>query len=166
VIDTMGRGSEKSRPSDSARRRFLVRLAQAMLSLAMLFLGSVSLVFLLPRKARKRPPLVVGILDEEELPGQGVKRVDFSVAAAVGQRPVSHRVFVVKKQDRLFALSARCTHLGCLVEWSRHRQRFVCPCHGGMYDDEGRVRQGPPPVPLARIPACIRDGRVYLELDG
>lgn len=162
----MGEECEKYRPSTSARRQFLARLIQAMLGLLALFLGAVSLAFLSPRKARKRPPLLVGVLDEEELPGRGVKRVDFSVPAAAGQRPVSHRVFVVKKQARLFALSARCTHLGCLVEWSRHRQRFVCPCHGGMYDDEGRVAQGPPPAPLARLPVFVRDGRVFLELDG
>ncbi|MFA7382551.1 MAG: ubiquinol-cytochrome c reductase iron-sulfur subunit [Desulfurivibrionaceae bacterium] len=162
----MGKECEKYRPPASARRRFLVRLTQAMLGLLALFFGALSLAFLLPRKAKKMEPLLVEVFKEEELPGQGVKRVDLLVPAAVGQRPVSHRVFVVKKQARLFALSARCTHLGCLVEWSRHRQRFVCPCHGGMYDDEGRVAQGPPPTPLVRLPVFVRDGRVYLELDG
>jgi len=166
VIGRMSKGNKKNRPPVFVRRHFLVSLAQAMFALVVLFFGSVSLVFLLPRKNLTRQPRLVGILDEEELPGQGVKRIEFAGAAAAGRRPVNQRVFVVKKAARLFALSARCTHLGCLVEWSRHRQRFVCPCHGGMYDDEGLVVQGPPSGPLARIPIFIRDGRVYLEMDG
>ena len=138
----------------------------ALLSLGLVFSGFVSLFFLLPGKRPKKQPVQIAVLPEDELPVRGVKRLEFSLPPSSGRRPVSRRVFLVKKDERLFALSARCSHLGCLVEWSRFRQRFVCPCHGGMYDDEGRVTQGPPPGPLARIPVSIREGRVYLELEG
>jgi len=49
------------------------------------------------------------------------------------------------------ALSARCTHQGCDVDWVTASRTFLCPCHGGRYDAEGKVLQGPPPAPLGKL---------------
>ena len=43
---------------------------------------------------------------------------------------------------------------------SRPPQRFVCPCHGGVYDFEGKVDGGPPVRPLDRFYTRVRGGRV------
>lgn len=43
------------------------------------------------------------------------------------------------------AFSARCTHLGCTVDWDGHRRQYVCPCHHGVYDEAGKHLSGPPP---------------------
>lgn len=161
----MHNGKQSMWPLGQYRRYFLTRLTQALIGLGALSFGLGGLAFLLPRKARPRPAPLVDILDEADLPRQGVKRVEFSRPAADGHPARVQRVFLVTKGESCFALSSRCTHLGCLVEWSRHRKRFVCPCHGGMYDDEGQVVQGPPPAPLTRLPVSIRDGRVYLSLE-
>lgn len=53
------------------------------------------------------------------------------------------------------ALSATCTHLGCQVAWNPKDAHFRCPCHGGVYDAEGRVVSGPPPRPLDTMEARI-----------
>mmetsp|Transcript_67968 Transcript_67968/g.150704 ORF Transcript_67968/g.150704 Transcript_67968/m.150704 type:complete len:229 (-) Transcript_67968:34-720(-) len=50
---------------------------------------------------------------------------------------------------RNFALKAECTHLGCLASWSRAANKFVCPCHGSQYDENGSVLKGPAPKSLA-----------------
>ena len=50
------------------------------------------------------------------------------------------------------ALSRVCSHLGCLVEYSKPQNRIICPCHGALFDLEGNVVSGPPPKPLPRIP--------------
>lgn len=42
------------------------------------------------------------------------------------------------------ALSSKCPHLGCKVHWSPGPQQFVCPCHNGVFDKEGRPLSGPP----------------------
>jgi Rieske Fe-S protein len=55
------------------------------------------------------------------------------------------------------AMSATCTHLGCRVRWDDGGKKFKCPCHGGEYDANGRVKSGPPPRPLATIEARITD---------
>jgi Rieske Fe-S protein len=49
------------------------------------------------------------------------------------------------------ALSSRCMHLGCPVRYVAAAQRFICPCHGGVYDFRGMVSGGPPVRPLDRF---------------
>jgi Rieske Fe-S protein len=49
------------------------------------------------------------------------------------------------------AISTRCAHLGCPVRWVDAAERFICPCHGGVYDLLGRPVGGPPVRPLDRF---------------
>ncbi len=49
------------------------------------------------------------------------------------------------------ALSSRCMHLGCPVRYVAAAERFICPCHGGVYDFRGMVAGGPPVRPLDRF---------------
>ena len=55
-------------------------------------------------------------------------------------------VFIFSDNDGLFAISAVCTHLGCII--SPSEVGFQCPCHGSQYDQEGNVIGGPAPRPL------------------
>jgi menaquinol-cytochrome c reductase iron-sulfur subunit len=49
------------------------------------------------------------------------------------------------------AVSDRCVHLGCPVRWVDAAERFICPCHGGVYDLLGKPVAGPPVRPLDRF---------------
>jgi menaquinol-cytochrome c reductase iron-sulfur subunit len=60
------------------------------------------------------------------------------------------------------ALSSRCMHLGCPVRYVQAAERFVCPCHGGVYNFRGQVAGGPPVRPLDRFYTIERNGYVYL----
>jgi menaquinol-cytochrome c reductase iron-sulfur subunit len=55
------------------------------------------------------------------------------------------------KDMKFIAISSRCAHLGCPVRWVDAAERFICPCHGGVYDLLGRRVGGPPPRPLDRF---------------
>jgi Rieske Fe-S protein len=63
----------------------------------------------------------------------------------------------------LRAFSQRCTHLGCVVYWSRQREQMLCPCHDGVFDGRtGSVIAGPPQRSLGRIEIEVRtDGMVW-----
>lgn len=55
------------------------------------------------------------------------------------------------------ALSAVCTHLGCVVAWQEQSGEFQCPCHGGRFSADGKVLGGPPPKPLETL-SVVLDG--------
>mgnify|MGYP001578400200 CR=1 FL=1 len=51
-------------------------------------------------------------------------------------------------QSKVRALSAKCTHEGCTVQYSAGESVIWCACHNGRFDLDGRVLAGPPPRPL------------------
>jgi menaquinol-cytochrome c reductase iron-sulfur subunit len=62
------------------------------------------------------------------------------------------------------ALSDRCMHLGCPVRYVEAAQRFICPCHGGVYDFRGMVAGGPPVRPLDRFFTRLNQDTGLVEL--
>ena len=62
--------------------------------------------------------------------------------------------------NHFIAISTRCMHLGCPVSYKPAAQRFICPCHGGVYDFEGLVAGGPPVRPLDRFYTRVVGKRV------
>jgi Rieske Fe-S protein len=64
--------------------------------------------------------------------------------------------------DHFIAISTRCMHLGCPIHFVSAAQRFICPCHGGVYDFVGRVAGGPPVRPLDRFYTRVVGGQVQI----
>ena len=64
--------------------------------------------------------------------------------------------------NQYVALSSRCMHLGCPVRYVSAAERFICPCHGGVYDFRGMVAGGPPVRPLDRFYTRVSDGMVQI----
>jgi menaquinol-cytochrome c reductase iron-sulfur subunit len=60
------------------------------------------------------------------------------------------------------AVTSRCAHLGCPVRWVDAAERFICPCHGGVYDLLGRPVGGPPVRPLDRFYTRVVGGEVQI----
>ncbi|MGP3770595.1 FAD-dependent oxidoreductase [Streptomyces sp. SDT5-1] len=85
---------------------------------------------------RLRPPSV-GSVDELP-PDTG------AVLRTQGGRSAVYR----DPDGKLHALSARCTHLGCLVAFNAAERAWECPCHGSRFDIDGQVVQGPATRPL------------------
>ena len=78
----------------------------------------------------------------------------FTAGAVNGFAPGSvftaeaHRVFVMRFQDGFRALSAVCTHLGCITRYRPDERIIACPCHGSRFSLDGEVLAGPAPRPL------------------
>ena len=64
--------------------------------------------------------------------------------------------------NEYIAISTRCMHLGCPVRYVAASERFICPCHGGVYDFRGAVSGGPPVRPLDRFYTRVRGGNVEI----
>ena len=76
----------------------------------------------------------------------------------VGENPVE----VLRSGGAVTARMLRCTHMGCVVRWRPEAQVYVCPCHDGRYDADGRPIAGPPPRPLSVVPVSIRGKRAVV----
>jgi len=122
-----------SEPKD--RRKFLLQLSWGGLAFSAAVFMTTILRFVWP-SVSSRPPrsFQVGFPDDYRV-GQ------------VAYHP-GREVFILRDERGFLSLSARCTHLGCLVVWNRDHKMFLCPCHGGKFDAAGRNVEGPPPRPL------------------
>jgi Rieske Fe-S protein len=69
------------------------------------------------------------------------------------------------KEGEVIAISAGCTHLGCIVTWNEDEKIFQCPCHDGRYDADGKVIAGPPPAPLNRHKTKVEDEKIYVSTE-
>ena len=62
-----------------------------------------------------------------------------------------------------YGINAVCTHLGCVVPWNGSENKFICPCHGSQYNDEGKVVRGPAPLSLALAQAEVQDDKLIFS---
>lgn len=131
-------GRSRARPGFDRRRALQLLLGGSTVGAAAAFgVPVVRYLAPLPLSEAER----TASLDPEELaPGEGRLLL-------VGGLPA----IVVNTGEGYSAVSAVCTHLGCVVRWKPGRRQFFCPCHGGRFDLEGRVLGGPAPRPLTRL---------------
>ena len=75
------------------------------------------------------------------------------------------RFFLARLEDGGFiAVSLRCTHLGCSINWEENKRRFICPCHASAFNIEGEVLNPPAPKALDYYPVVIQNGVVKVDV--
>jgi Rieske Fe-S protein len=152
--------------ADATRRRFLSRMTNGIMGVIggiLTFIGGGAVLSSTARKQEAWLPAST-LLD---LPVNEPTPVTLTVATLDGFREVINRrtIFLVKTADsEVVAIDSTCTHLGCLVSWDPQAQVFKCPCHGGIYDRTGAVKDGPPPVPLVKVATRIDGERVLVQV--
>lgn len=80
-------------------------------------------------------------LESELEPGEG----------GVIERHGEQLAAYVDEEGELHLMSARCTHLGCVVGWDPTEESFECPCHGSRFSPTGELLSGPATKPLRPI---------------
>jgi len=132
-------------------------------SLAALF-GVSGLAFLAPALAYLYPNknFITGtrqFLDSEgrPIPPKQIAEGQHMTGVVLGSPAI-----VLRREGELIAFSAVCTHLGCTVAYQPENEEFACPCHGGIYDLDGNVLDGPPPKPLAKLKVQIEGEKIML----
>ena len=81
-----------------------------------------------------------------------------------------HRIWVIRdppvEGGGIFAIYARCTHLGCTPNWLEGQRKFKCPCHGSGFRKTGINFEGPAPRPLERCRVALaEDGQVLVDIN-
>lgn len=137
-----------------SRRKFL---SSAFMSLGLGFglgmLGFRFLQFLSPKiKTDGVEEILVGSVSE------------ISENDVVSMEIGNSKIFLLKSDTGLIAFSRKCTDLGCLVSWDRAKEQFICPCHQGVYDRNGKNIAGPPPRPLDRFQVVQKGENVYVKV--
>jgi cytochrome b6-f complex iron-sulfur subunit len=75
------------------------------------------------------------------------------------------RFYLARLEDGGFmALSLRCTHLGCSINWEENKKSFVCPCHSSSFSIDGDVLNPPAPKALDYFPVKIENGIVKVDV--
>jgi menaquinol-cytochrome c reductase iron-sulfur subunit len=62
---------------------------------------------------------------------------------------------------QVFAIN--CTHLGCPVRWFQESRLFMCPCHGGVFYEDGGHASGPPPRGLFEYQHKVENGQLMIN---
>ncbi len=112
--------------------------------------------YLLPPKVQEVSVNNINIGEINDFPINSSKIVRF------GRNPV----LVIRKDSGDFrALSAKCTHLDCNVQYKSDTKQIWCACHNGFYNLEGKNISGPPPEPLSQYIVNIIDEKIMISKD-
>lgn len=65
--------------------------------------------------------------------------------------------------DKFQVFAINCTHLGCPVRWFPESGLFMCPCHGGVYYENGQRASGPPPRGLYEYEYRMKDDQLWVR---
>jgi cytochrome b6-f complex iron-sulfur subunit len=74
------------------------------------------------------------------------------------------QVYIVRMSQGFYAVSAVCTHLGCITQWKPDADQIRCPCHGSKFTRDGTKVEGPAPRPLPHFAISLTaDGELLVD---
>jgi menaquinol-cytochrome c reductase iron-sulfur subunit len=117
-----------------------------------------------PRKVNPEAWLPVGSI--EEYPAGETRLATFrNPSAESWDGKTADSVCWVRRVDgqsfQVFAIN--CAHLGCPVRWFPQSRLFMCPCHGGVYYEDGSRASGPPERGLFQYAYKVEDGKLFIK---
>jgi cytochrome b6-f complex iron-sulfur subunit len=139
---------EKKTPEQNAeevsRRQFCVKVGMTSIAVAAAGTGVFAYQFLSPNVLYEPSP-TVNVGKPDRYPPDSVT-LDPETA-----------IYVVRDAGGYFALSAICTHLGCLTAFKPELGIIACPCHGSKFNRDGVKIAGPAPKPLPWLRMWLND---------
>jgi Rieske Fe-S protein len=157
---------EPMSPAAPTRRRFLLAVGLVLDALAAVLVGIPIVGYLLGpiRRQAAQSWIELGPLDRfpEGETRLAVYQNPFRVA---WDGPTAKIACWVRRMEgeQLQVFAVNCTHLGCPVRWFAPSRLFMCPCHGGVYYEDGSRASGPPPRGLFEYDYQIRGGQLWVQ---
>jgi menaquinol-cytochrome c reductase iron-sulfur subunit len=140
--------AEKTPVQPVSRRNALLKLGAGLNALAGLLMGVPVFGYVLSTFSKKSPRTWVSL-------GPLNRFSEGNTRLAVFRNPVTKPwdgdtievpCWVRRVEGEKFQVFAiNCTHLGCPVRWFQQSRLFMCPCHGGVFYEDGSHASGPPP---------------------
>jgi nitrite reductase/ring-hydroxylating ferredoxin subunit len=159
--------SGRTAHSERSRRWFLLKLGAALNLLAAVLVGVPVIGFLFSSFRRgTRREAWIGLGPLETFPENQTRLATFrnpdtrSWDGTTADIPCWVRR-TVGEQFQVFAIN--CTHLGCPVRRFQESRLFMCPCHGGVFYEDGSHAAGPPPRGLYEYKYKIENGQLWIE---
>jgi len=89
---------------------------------------------------------------------------DYSVSEVSEKYKQDERVWIIREEQGIYVLFAKCTHLGCTPRWLAAEDKFKCPCHGSGFYKSGMNFEGPAPRPLDRFGVSLNEtGQLVID---
>ncbi len=133
------------------RRAFFVKLGLGSLSIAATGTAVFAYQFLSPNVLYEPSPIVNAGKPE----GYSEDSVTLDVNSGI---------YLIRTKEGFFALSAICTHLGCMTAWKPELGIIACPCHGSKFNRDGEKIAGPAPRPLPWLRTWVsEDGDLMVD---
>ena len=90
---------------------------------------------------------------------------DYAVGEVSEKYKQEQRVWIVREDTGIYAIFAKCTHLGCTPRWLAAENKFKCPCHGSGFFKSGLNFEGPAPRPMDRAKVELApDGQIIVDV--
>lgn len=137
------------------RRDFLSTLLGAWSLFVVAPIAKVVLDFVTPLKRSGTSKELIRVASVDEL------ALNTAKVFKVNQEPV---IVVHTASGQYKAFSARCTHLGCIVQYNTEEgpPHFTCNCHGSEFDINGKNVDGPAPRPLTPYRVVLKESSIVI----
>jgi cytochrome b6-f complex iron-sulfur subunit len=142
MSDNVKNAPEKN--DDLNRRQFFVKLGLGSIAVAACGTALFAYEYLSPNVLYEPSPIINAGKPDQYAPD------------SVTLDPVTG-IYLVRAHEGFYALSAVCTHLGCLTAWKPELGIIACPCHGSKFKSDGTKIEGPAPRPLPWLKTWLSD---------
>jgi cytochrome b6-f complex iron-sulfur subunit len=94
------------------------------------------------------------------------KNQEFTVALKTIKEGITeikkHSVFIYKNGKKIEVLNAHCTHMGCILNFYKNKNKFICPCHHSEFSINGKRIKGPAKRNLDKVAFKIKNKTLYI----
>ncbi|MFZ7126300.1 MAG: succinate dehydrogenase iron-sulfur subunit [Desulfobacterales bacterium] len=151
-----------------SRRQFFRNVTMGIGTVTALGIGGILATAAIGPTLSKSDGRWIPVSPMDALPANQVSTItmQFERTSGYHKEVVIKPVMVCRRADlnNITVFNTTCTHLGCTVHWDTGKNLYVCACHGGQFDNEGKVVAGPPPRPLDTHRFKVENGYLMVEV--
>ncbi len=155
-------------PEDIQKRNFIKGLTATVLGFLSLALTWPLVSFLIPSSNEGTGEKFIKVPNFPAMPTGKPTKLNFTsidVQAFITSNVV-YDIWVIKHAaDKATVYSPLCPHLNCRYNFDSTKDVFACPCHGSVFNEQGKCIAGPAPRPLDTLPYKIEGGELYVKLE-